>query len=306
MRSRLSRLLAGVALAALLLPWLAPAAAGVVAESTRVIFPADAAEQSLQLANLNDYPVVVQAWVDDGELASLPEHSTAPVIPLPPIFRLEAGAQTSLRLLHTRAPLARDRESLFWLNLYEIPPLPRDASADAATLTVALRTQMKIFMRPAALPMAPGAVAERLAFSLGADADADTANGAQALLIDNPTPYFASIGTLYFTGAPPEERTEGFMVPPHGRASLPLESPARAAGARCDAVEVVFTLIDDEGAAIAHRRAIGERRSGCRALRAPSLRVGRAPVVRPLQAVAVAVDRAQQPSAAAVQAELAP
>jgi P pilus assembly chaperone PapD len=66
--------------------------------------------------------VVVEAWVDDGELDSAPEKSTAPVIPLPPIFRLNAGDQLSLRLLHTGAPLARDRESLFWLNLYEIRP----------------------------------------------------------------------------------------------------------------------------------------------------------------------------------------
>ncbi|HEX7991187.1 MAG TPA: fimbria/pilus periplasmic chaperone, partial [Stenotrophomonas sp.] len=48
------------------------AMAGVTAERTRVIFPQGQREVSLVLANQNDYPVMVQTWVDDGDPNSGP------------------------------------------------------------------------------------------------------------------------------------------------------------------------------------------------------------------------------------------
>ena len=230
----------------------AQAMAGVIAESTRVIFPPDAREQSLQLVNLNTYPVVVEAWVDDGELDSAPEKSTAPVIPLPPIFRLNAGDQLSLRLLHTGAPLARDRESLFWLNLYEIPPRPLDLPPDSAILTVAVRTQMKVFVRPQGLPMAAGEVAGKLGFSLRAEP------GRPALHIDNPTPYYASIAALQYASASAAEQVEALMVAPFGSLDVDLRPPADAK-AEAEA-EIVFTLIDDEGNAVVQTRSVSPAR----------------------------------------------
>jgi P pilus assembly chaperone PapD len=223
----------------------AQAMAGVMAESTRVIFPPDSREQSLQLVNLNTYPVVVEAWVDDGELDAAPEKSNAPIIPLPPIFRMNAGDQLSLRLLYTGAPLPKDRESLFWLNLYEIPPRPLDLPPDSATLTVAVRTQMKVFVRPQGLPMAAGEVADKLAFSLRAEP------GRPALKIDNPTPYYASIAAVQYANAPAAEQVEALMVAPFGSLEVDIKAPARTEG---DA-EIAFTLIDDEGNALARTRA---------------------------------------------------
>lgn len=228
------------------------AMAGVMAESTRVIFPPDSREQSLQLVNLNGYPVVVEAWVDDGELNSAPENSNAPIIPLPPIFRLNAGDQLSLRLLHTGAPLAKDRESLFWLNLYEIPPRPLDMPPDSATLTVAVRTQMKVFLRPQGLSMAAGEVADKLVLSLQAEP------GRPALKIDNPTPYFASIAAVQYANAPAAEQVEALMVAPFGSLDVDLNPPAGAAGDVGDVgdAEIAFTLIDDEGHAIVQTRSV--------------------------------------------------
>ena len=242
-------ILAGGGLVAVLLLSIRPAAAGVMAESTRVIFPSGAAERSLQLANLNAYPVVVQAWVDDGELTSEPENSTAPIIPLPPIFRMNAGDQLSLRLLHARAPLPTDRESLFWLNLYEIPPRPLDVPPDSSTLTVAIRTQMKIIVRPPGLPMAPGEVADKLVFSIRGDAERPV------LQIENPTPYFASIGVIRcaYAEEAATQQIEGLTIAPYGSADTPLQPPAHAQG---EAAAIVFTLINDEGTALAHARAI--------------------------------------------------
>jgi P pilus assembly chaperone PapD len=173
----------------------APASAGVTAESTRVIFSAGAMERSLQLVNSNPYPVIVQAWIDNGELDSVPEESKSPIIPLPPIFRLNRGDQTSLRLIYSGEPLADDRESVFWLNLDEIPPNATDLPPDSELLTVTMRTQMKVFVRPEKLPFGASELPGRLMFSLKTEA------GKPRLTIANPTPYFATIGALQVTEA---------------------------------------------------------------------------------------------------------
>ncbi|KAB0741412.1 molecular chaperone, partial [Pseudomonas aeruginosa] len=58
------------ALALLAMLCLAPTSeAGVTAERTRLVFVEGQREASLLLVNQNPYPVLVQAWVDDGALA---------------------------------------------------------------------------------------------------------------------------------------------------------------------------------------------------------------------------------------------
>ncbi len=122
--------------------------AGVTAERTRLVFVEGQREASLLLVNQNPYPVLVQAWVDDGALDGEPDTALAPFLPLPPVFRLEPGRQRSLRLLATGQAQARDRESLYWLNIYEIPPQATAEAAGRPRLTVTLRTQMKVLYRP--------------------------------------------------------------------------------------------------------------------------------------------------------------
>lgn len=155
------------ALALLAMLCLAPTSeAGVTAERTRLVFVEGQREASLLLVNQNPYPVLVQAWVDDGALDGEPDTALAPFLPLPPVFRLEPGRQRSLRLLATGQVQARDRESLYWLNIYEIPPQATAEAAGRPRLTVTLRTQMKVLYRPHGLhPHAEDAAAE-LGFAL--------------------------------------------------------------------------------------------------------------------------------------------
>ncbi|OQS37991.1 hypothetical protein B0T40_07690 [Chromobacterium haemolyticum] len=217
--------------------------AGIMAESTRVVFAAGSAEQSLQLANLNPYPVMVQAWVDDGRLESGPDSAEAAAVALPPIFRLNPQGQISLRLIATGLPLPADRESLFWLNLYEIPPKPGDLPADAQTLTVTLRTQMKLFMRPAKLPSPVEKVPEQLRFSL-----VPTKDG-QGLRIDNPSPYYATFRALELVCAGElAQPLTADMVAPQAWETLDLPLPCEA-----EAAEVRFLLVDDDGKPVAGR-----------------------------------------------------
>ncbi|WP_053074504.1 molecular chaperone [Chromobacterium sp. LK1] len=227
--------------------------AGLMAESTRVVFAGGSAEQSLQLINLNRYPVLVQAWVDDGRLDSGPDTlgAEAAVMPMPPIFRLNPDGQISLRLIATGTPLPVDRESLFWLNLYEIPPARMDLPAAARTLTVTLRTQMKVLMRPAGLRAALEDLPRWLRFAVTREP-----SGAQ-LRIDNPSPYFASFRALELRCAGlPALALAADMAPPLAALSLPLP-----ASFHCEdgAATARFLLLDDDGQPLAGETRVGGR-----------------------------------------------
>lgn len=133
-----------------------PAQAGIMASSTRVIYEEGQNERSLMLANINSYPVVVQTWVNEGEDQQTPENSTSPLITLPSVFRMQAGAVQGLRIVYNGDALPLDRESVFWLNLYEIAPKSADKKAAQTSVALAMNTQMKIFYRPKTCLPLPG------------------------------------------------------------------------------------------------------------------------------------------------------
>ncbi|HTH60140.1 MAG TPA: molecular chaperone [Paraburkholderia sp.] len=229
-----------------LFAWTAVANAGVTPEVSRVVFNGGSVEQSLQLFNVNPYPVLGQAWVDDGRIDALPQQSKAQVIALPPVFRMSAGAQTSLRLINvdTRS-LPTDRESLLWLNLFEIPATPTHRAADEVSLTVTMRTQIKVFVRPDKLPYPQTELAKHLVFALRRSGNTLT------LSVDNPTPYHATISMARVTvGERSAEQTMD-TIAPFSSASVALDGLRDAVG---DRATLQYTLIGDDGNPVVDQR----------------------------------------------------
>jgi P pilus assembly chaperone PapD len=221
--------------------------AGVTPEVSRVVFPAKSVEQSLQVFNVNKYPVVVQAWVDNGDVTKVPQQSKAPVIVLPPIFRMGPGDQANLRLINAGEPLPGDRESVFWLNLYEIPATPKAASVDGRTVTVTMRTQIKVFVRPDALPCSPGDIPEHLGFSVA------QAGGKLVLDIENPTPYYATIGVVRVAIRGASQQATPDMLAPFSRETLTLDMLHGNAG---ENAKLQFTVIGDDGNRVLNDRSL--------------------------------------------------
>jgi len=161
--------------------------AGVLAGATRVIYTQASPAQSLMLANTNDYPVIVQTWVDQGEADP---NVLAPFVSLPAVFRLQPKETQGIRILLADVQtLPQDKESVFWLNLYEIPPaLHATAETSQDSLALAMDTQIKIFYRPEGLPETD--VAAQLRFAL------TQVDGVWGITCHNPTPYYASLTML--------------------------------------------------------------------------------------------------------------
>lgn len=215
-----------------------PLRAGILAEGTRLIYPAQSREKTLMLANTNRYPVIVQSWVDDGE--GNPELARAPFAILPAVFRLAPGERKAIRILYTQDPLPRDRESVFWINLYEIPPVAPGPS-DAARVTLAMNTQLKLFWRPAGLDTGLDRAVGKLRFRL------ERAGAGWAIACDNPTPLNISFTSLALTGAAPPRS----VIPEPDMMTRAFTTRRYAlSGPPGEGRQIRFTWLDDNGAAI--------------------------------------------------------
>jgi len=221
------------------------ACAGVMAEGTRMIYPANSTGRTWLLANTNPWPVLVQTWVDQGE--GDPQQGDAPFVVLPAIFRLEPSATERIRILHTGVSLPEDRESLFWLNLYEVPPSNTTAGASEAQMTLVFNTQFKVLYRPEGLT-APDNLAGQLQFRL------EQQEGQRCILTHNPTPWHASLTNLGVDSADGMLSTDetDLLLPPFstrcyrlGDGHLEMEG------------KVHFSLIDDTGFSEVHQKHLG-------------------------------------------------
>ncbi len=214
--------------------------ASVVIAGTRVIFPGQDQEVTVQLTNEGQRPALVQAWLDEGDAAASPETIDVPFTLTPAMFRLDPGNGQALRLLQTGAALPKGRESLYWLNVLEVPPKATD---DANRLQLALRTRIKVMYRPAGLPGkaadAPAAVRWELLDQGGGKG--------YALKASNPTPYYVNYGSVSFSTRQGALGAGAGHVAPGGTQLFPLEASS-AAGIPVG--EVQYSAINDWGGAM--------------------------------------------------------
>ena len=139
--------------------------ASVVMTNTRVIYPSDAKERSVQLTNNDAFPNVVQVWTDINNPESTPEYADGPFLALPAIFRIEPKRGQLIRLIYSGGELPKDRESVFYLNFLQIPPLSKENAGENQML-VMLKNRVKIFYRPVEIESNPDDVAKEIAFDV--------------------------------------------------------------------------------------------------------------------------------------------
>ncbi|AGB76624.1 P pilus assembly protein, chaperone PapD [Enterobacteriaceae bacterium strain FGI 57] len=128
--------------------WNSPSVAGgIVLERTRVIYEASKKEAALSVSNHSEQmPYLLQSWVDTSQ-----ETSRGPFIVTPPLFRLEAGDNSSLRIIKTDGQLPADKESLFYINIRAIPAQKKADMEKENSLTLVFKTRIKLFYRPTGL-----------------------------------------------------------------------------------------------------------------------------------------------------------
>lgn len=126
------------------------ATANVVIIGTRVIFLAEQKSVNVQLQNSSSDPALVQSWLDRGDINSRPNSIQVPFLVTPPVVRIEPNAGQTLRVVFIgKENLPQDRETLFYLNVLDVPPKPKAEDLGTNYLQFAIRSRIKFFYRPA-------------------------------------------------------------------------------------------------------------------------------------------------------------
>ncbi|MGN8010272.1 fimbria/pilus periplasmic chaperone [Enterobacter sp. 22325] len=199
-----------------LIVWSAQGALTV--DRSRMIFNEGERSISINVNNRNEKnPYLAQSWMEDTEERKI----SGPLIVLPPVQRVEAGGKTLVRIqaLPEVAGLPKDRESVFYFNLREIPP----KSNKNNILTLAMQSRLKVFYRPALLKVDP------MADSVPGARDITLTKQGNLYQVNNPTPYYFSF--VEIRSRPEENGLDGFepvMVSPRG--SVVLKPPATTFG----------------------------------------------------------------------------
>ncbi|TQI79102.1 P pilus assembly chaperone PapD [Serratia fonticola] len=152
--------------------------AALTIDRSRLVFNEGDKSVSINVANRNTQdPYLAQVWLENEQEQKI----SGPLMILPPVQRIEPNGKTLVRVqaLADLASLPKDRESVYWFNLREIPPKNEKANV----LTLAVQTRLKVFYRPKALAVDPSADTVP-----GTETLTLTREGSQ-MVVNNPTPY---------------------------------------------------------------------------------------------------------------------
>lgn len=201
------------------------AAGGIALGATRLIYNQEKKQASMPVVNsTTNKRFLINSWVED---ASSKKINT--VIVTPPMFVSEAKSESSLRIINANQNLARDRETLYYLNVQAIPSVSKEELEQTNVLQLAILSRIKMMVRPPNLSIrvedAPGLLI--------------TSVRNNKIFIKNPTPYFMTIANLSVDN----QKQITFMLDPFSEKSL--DHFGR---------EVKFQTINDYGAFTEERK----------------------------------------------------
>jgi chaperone protein EcpD len=220
--------------------------ASVVITGTRVIYPAKAREVTVKLNNNGATPALVQSWIDDGDASVDAQQRPMPFTLTPPVFRIDPAKGQTLRVTYTGEPLPADRESVYWLNVLEIPPKPQiDAGESKNLLQIAFRSRIKLFFRPAGLEGDANEAGARLTWSLARS----SGDGKRiVLLAKNPTPYYVTVARASVqVDGKTHESAAAAMIDPRGQREFVLDGLLELPQGQ---PPIQFETINDYGASV--------------------------------------------------------
>ncbi|MGE8030148.1 fimbria/pilus periplasmic chaperone [Enterobacter mori] len=176
-------------------------AAGVALGATRVIYPEDAKQASINVTNSDPHDsFLVQSWVSDEKGNKVPTF-----VVTPPLFVLKPGKVNILRMMYNGPTLPEDKESVFYLNNKAIPSLDNSTPV-TNSLQIATQSVIKLFVRPAHLTVK----------STDAPAMLRCQAGGEKTTISNPSPYFVTLVNFTVAG----KKQPNMMVPPKGSQTI--------------------------------------------------------------------------------------
>lgn len=218
--------------------WMSTVEAGIVLNTTRVIYQSSDKEASFGVYNSGGGEILLQSWLEAPARDSDAQKAAAPDLPFvvtPALARMAGGSRQLLRIIYVGAGLPDDRESVFWLNVQEIPQ-----TALENTLQIAIRQRIKVFFRPDGLKGDPVAAPEMLQWRLLKN---------DVLQVENPGPYHVSMLKVSTRQGNTElVSLESQMLAPGQSLRLPLMHKSGSAP-----LSLSFISINDFGGQVAYQ-----------------------------------------------------
>lgn len=205
----------------------------IIVNGTRFIYKGSEKELTVQLSNTASRPSLAQVWLDNGDPNVTPDKITTPFIINPPISRIDGHAGQVIRIkLNAGGGLPQNKESLWWINVLDIPGSSKADKAPEGTgvFKMAVRSRFKLIYRPQPLSGRVSAIARLKLQPAGT-----------SLTLTNPTPFYITVATIsQGSGAPINK--EAVMVAPLSSETISLRQAVRTGE------ELTLEEINDYGA----------------------------------------------------------
>jgi P pilus assembly chaperone PapD len=156
---------------------------------------------------------------------------------------VESGKSQTLRISHTGGTMPADRESLYWINVLEVPPKAESAE-DTSRMQLAFRYRLKLFYRPEGLKGSAAAAPGTLTWARAAEG---------GLAVTNPSAYHVTLNDLRLNLAGREVSVEPFALGPFASTIRKLEQALAPTGD----VNVRYQSINDYGGFVTHDKTVG-------------------------------------------------
>ena len=156
-------------------------AAGVILGGTRLIYNAENKTADLMIRNTDSKTVyLVQSWVENFKKDDKQE---VPFVVIPPLFKIDAGKESLLRIKIMPNNLPDNKESIFWLNVKSVAGVEHKTNN---TLQINVNSKIKLIYRPQGLNIS-------MQDAIGKIKIVKSDRGVKII---NPSPYYINIYSL--------------------------------------------------------------------------------------------------------------
>ena len=157
--------------------------AAFILNGTRFIYDEGRKNISFEISNESKETYGGQVWIDN---VLIPKEDVA-FVPMPSFFKVEGGQTQVVRIMKITDKLPKDKESIFWLNVQEIPPVNKDQNN---VMVVAVNTQVKLLYRPAGIIKGRNNAESKMLLK----------KEGTSYILNNPTPYYFAVTEFKVNG----------------------------------------------------------------------------------------------------------
>ncbi|MGY4818023.1 fimbrial biogenesis chaperone [Pseudomonas chlororaphis subsp. piscium] len=228
--------LINLAITGILLLCSEPSNAAITLDGTRAILVGPKQETSILVINQESEHIMIQSWVDSFNVTA---EKDIPFAITPSLNRVDGNQRMLLRIFYYGQGLPTDRESVFRLNVQEVPRKSKSEN----TLQIAVRQRIKLFYRPANLKgsadEAPAALLWRVT----------SKDGKPGLEVRNDSAFHVSFGTVNIKNGSSSYPIPAEMIPPYTSQSFAIAGTSSTPGGTA---KVEFESINDLGETVLH------------------------------------------------------